>query len=64
MRGKQAWVDAYLVTESVNAARESSKFWVYPLNTPEVNIEERLQFLKDRKFNLYLEAPAQGGKAE
>jgi len=55
-RGKQAWIRTYMATESIEEARNSSNFWIYPLHTPAVNIEGRLQYLRERKLNLFLDA--------
>jgi len=53
---KRAWIQTYMASESVEEARKSSNFWICPLNTPEVNIEGRLQYLRERKLNLFLDA--------
>jgi len=53
-RMKRVWVETYLSTGDIEAARRRSRGWVYPFYTRDHNIEDRLEFLRKHELNLFL----------
>jgi len=51
--GKKRWIAAYFQTGSVPEADRISEFQVYP-RPEETHLEEKLNYMKEHKLNLYL----------
>lgn len=52
-QSKRHWVDAYLETGSIEEAKRSARFEVYPWSPESIRQKEKLETLKDRKLDLY-----------
>jgi len=52
--GKKAWKDAFLRTENADTADRESGFRVHPAPV-QTRLQEKLEFLKKHKLNLYLD---------
>jgi hypothetical protein len=55
--GKKAWKDCYLKSEDIAACTEITHFPIYP-NPQATRLQEKLQYLKEHRLNLYKDAPS------
>ncbi|MCI5130127.1 MAG: hypothetical protein D3904_01090 [Candidatus Electrothrix sp. EH2] len=54
-QGKQRWKEAYLQTESIFLSNRLSGFTIHP-NPPQTHLKRKLDYLKEHRLNLYLDA--------
>lgn len=57
--GKKTWRNVYLKTEDVEKATQTANFSIYPA-PDQTRLKQKLEYLKEKKLNLYLDVPVPG----